>query len=137
MCLSCGSSLSVVSVCQPMQSGEKRTVSYDITFHQLQRRRKVHSNTQVGLANTLTRFNAELSSKQFQTMTTLCTPDLLFNYYRRHTFCLSSKTLLSDLLVNSNISRVSFEVWARFYYPNVRDQLVAKVSGLSWLSFEV
>ena len=80
-------------------------------------------------------FYVELSPKQFQTMTTLCTPDLLFNYYRRHTFCLSSKTQLSDLLLNDNISRVTFEVWARFYYPNVRDQLVAKVSEVFWVSF--
>ena len=79
----------------------------------------------------------ELSPKQFQTMTTLCTPDMLFNYYRRHTFCLSSKTLPSDLLVNSNISRVTFEVWARFYYPNVRDQLVSKVIELARLLVKV
>ena len=33
--------------------------------------------------------------------------------------------------VGGHAGGIPFEVWCRFYYPNVRDQVIAKVCGLS------
>ena len=75
-----------------------------------------------------------------RTSSTLCVPDPSFHDVARHTFILPAGVpVQKHLLAAFSGSWVSapqgtrsgvmtFELWRRFYYPNVRDQLVAKVS---------
>lgn len=74
-----------------------------------------------------------INIKPFRTTTTLCVPDPVFGHTERHVLLAPEgvpiqKVLLSALSCQglSGGGGVQFEVWCRYYYPNVRDQLVAK-----------
>uniref|UniRef100_A0A3Q1INX8 C2 domain-containing protein n=1 Tax=Anabas testudineus TaxID=64144 RepID=A0A3Q1INX8_ANATE len=73
------------------------------------------------------------SSKPFRTTTTLCVPDPVFSHTETHVLLAPEGVPVQRLLLSSLSSPglssgggVQFEVWCRYYYPNVRDQLVAK-----------
>uniref|UniRef100_A0A3B3ZKB9 C2 domain-containing protein n=1 Tax=Periophthalmus magnuspinnatus TaxID=409849 RepID=A0A3B3ZKB9_9GOBI len=73
-----------------------------------------------------------INLKPFRTTTTLCVPDPLFGHTERHVLLAPEgvpiqKVLLSSLSCQglSGGGGVQFEVWC-YYYPNVRDQLVAR-----------
>ncbi|XP_077467505.1 C2 domain-containing protein 3 isoform X1 [Stigmatopora argus] len=70
--------------------------------------------------------------KSFRTTTTLCVPDPWFGHTETHALLAPEgvpvqKLLLSSLSCQglSSGGGVNFEVWCRYYYPNVRDQLLA------------
>ncbi|XP_022100363.1 C2 domain-containing protein 3-like isoform X2 [Acanthaster planci] len=69
-----------------------------------------------------------------QTPTTLCTPDPTFHDVSRHRLQLPRGTPVQrELLtacagVGGGAGGIPFEVWCRYYYPNIRDQVVAKTS---------
>ncbi|KAJ7995602.1 hypothetical protein DPEC_G00246290 [Dallia pectoralis] len=76
---------------------------------------------------------SSVNLKQFRTSTTLCVPDPVFNHSESHTLLAPVGVPIQRLLLSSFSSQglangggVHFEVWCRYYYPNVRDQLVAK-----------
>uniref|UniRef100_A0A3B5A3F2 C2 domain containing 3 centriole elongation regulator n=1 Tax=Stegastes partitus TaxID=144197 RepID=A0A3B5A3F2_9TELE len=71
--------------------------------------------------------------KPFRTTTTLCIPDPVFGHTETHVLVAPEGVPVQRLLLSSLSSRglsggggVQFEVWCRYYYPNVRDQLVAR-----------
>uniref|UniRef100_A0A8C4IFG0 C2 domain containing 3 centriole elongation regulator n=1 Tax=Dicentrarchus labrax TaxID=13489 RepID=A0A8C4IFG0_DICLA len=71
--------------------------------------------------------------KVFRTTTTLCVPDPMFGHTETHVLLAPDGVPVQRLLLSSLSSQglrggggVQFEVWCRYYYPNVRDQLVAK-----------
>ncbi|XP_077350359.1 LOW QUALITY PROTEIN: C2 domain-containing protein 3 [Festucalex cinctus] len=80
---------------------------------------------------TLDEYNTNL--KTFRTTTTLCAPDPVFGHTETHALFAPEGVPVQKLLLSSLSSQglsggggVHFEVWCRYYYPNVRDQLVAK-----------
>ncbi|XP_029374005.1 C2 domain-containing protein 3 isoform X3 [Echeneis naucrates] len=71
--------------------------------------------------------------KPFRTTTTLCVPDPVFDHNETHMLLVPEAVPVQRLLLSSLSSQglnsgggVKFEVWCRYYYPNVRDQLVAR-----------
>ncbi|KAM9263364.1 C2 domain-containing protein 3 [Cariama cristata] len=70
--------------------------------------------------------------KPFRTATTLCVPDPVFNDEHHHSLLVPADVPVQRLLVSAFMAPgaagggIQFEVWCRYYYPNVRDQLVAK-----------
>ncbi|NXK56765.1 C2CD3 protein, partial [Chauna torquata] len=70
--------------------------------------------------------------KPFRTATTLCIPDPVFNDEHHHSLLVPSDVPVQRLLVRAFMAPgvagggIQFEVWCRYYYPNVRDQMVAK-----------
>ncbi|XP_071659726.1 C2 domain-containing protein 3 [Patagioenas fasciata] len=70
--------------------------------------------------------------KPFRTATTLCVPDPVFNDEHHHSLVVPADVPIQRLLVGAFTAPggagggIQFEVWCRYYYPNVRDQLVAK-----------
>ncbi|XP_076002075.1 C2 domain-containing protein 3 [Genypterus blacodes] len=71
--------------------------------------------------------------KAFRTITTLCVPDPVFNHNDTHVLLAPEGVPVQRLLLSSLSGQglaggggVQFEVWCRYYYPNVRDQVVAK-----------
>ncbi|XP_072248288.1 C2 domain-containing protein 3 isoform X1 [Leuresthes tenuis] len=71
--------------------------------------------------------------KPFRTTTTLCVPDPVFGHTETHVLLAPEGVPVQRLLLSSLSSQglssgggVHFEVWCRYYYPNVRDQLVAR-----------
>ncbi|GFS11303.1 C2 domain-containing protein 3-like, partial [Elysia marginata] len=72
------------------------------------------------------------SLKCYRTVTTLCTPDAAFHDTSVHKFILPvgvpvQRELLTACAKSSgSVSGLSFEVWCRYYQPNIRDQLIAK-----------
>ncbi|NWY55248.1 C2CD3 protein, partial [Chionis minor] len=70
--------------------------------------------------------------KPFRTATTLCVPDPVFNDERHHSLLVPADVPVQRLLVSAFTAPgaagggIQFEVWCRYYYPNVRDQMVAK-----------
>ncbi|XP_030600293.1 C2 domain-containing protein 3 isoform X2 [Archocentrus centrarchus] len=71
--------------------------------------------------------------KPFRTTTTLCVPDPVFGHTETHVLLAPEGVPVQRLLLSSLSSQglssgggVQFEVWCRYYYPNVRDQLVAR-----------
>uniref|UniRef100_A0A3B4U809 C2 domain containing 3 centriole elongation regulator n=1 Tax=Seriola dumerili TaxID=41447 RepID=A0A3B4U809_SERDU len=71
--------------------------------------------------------------KPFRTTTTLCVPDPAFGHTETHVLLVPEGVPVQRLLLSSLSSQrlssgggIQFEVWCRYYYPNVRDQLVAK-----------
>ncbi|XP_072183115.1 C2 domain-containing protein 3 [Excalfactoria chinensis] len=70
--------------------------------------------------------------KPFRTATTLCVPDPVFNDEHHHSLLVPADVPVQRLLVSSFMAPgavgggIQFEVWCRYYYPNVRDQMVAK-----------
>ncbi|XP_028855569.1 C2 domain-containing protein 3 isoform X2 [Denticeps clupeoides] len=67
-----------------------------------------------------------------RTATTLCVPDPVFGHSESHVLLAPADVPVQRLLLSALSTQgsggggVRFEVWCRFYYPNVRDQLVAK-----------
>ncbi|XP_066846150.1 C2 domain-containing protein 3 isoform X4 [Anser cygnoides] len=70
--------------------------------------------------------------KPFRTATALCVPDPVFNDERHHSLLVPADVPVQRLLVGAFMAPgavgggIQFEVWCRYYYPNVRDQMVAK-----------
>uniref|UniRef100_A0A8C4UY56 C2 domain containing 3 centriole elongation regulator n=1 Tax=Falco tinnunculus TaxID=100819 RepID=A0A8C4UY56_FALTI len=70
--------------------------------------------------------------KPFRTATTLCVPDPVFNDEHHHSLLVPADVPVQRLLVSAYMAPgeagggIQFEVWCRYYYPNVRDQVVAK-----------
>ncbi|XP_049678896.1 C2 domain-containing protein 3 isoform X2 [Accipiter gentilis] len=70
--------------------------------------------------------------KAFRTATTLCVPDPIFNDEHHHSLLVPADVPVQRLLVRAFMAPgaagggIQFEVWCRYYYPNVRDQMVAK-----------
>ncbi|XP_071352498.1 C2 domain-containing protein 3 isoform X2 [Trachinotus anak] len=76
---------------------------------------------------------SSVNLKLFRTTTTLCVPDPAFGHTETHVLLVPEgvpvQRLLLSFLSSQGLSSgggVQFEVWCRYYYPNVRDQLVAK-----------
>ncbi|XP_074535960.1 C2 domain-containing protein 3 isoform X2 [Halichoeres trimaculatus] len=76
---------------------------------------------------------SSLNLRAFRTTTTLCVPDPVFGHTETHVLLAPEGVPAQRLLLSSLSSQglssgggVQFEVWCRYYYPNVRDQLVAK-----------
>lgn len=65
------------------------------------------------------------------TETSLCVPEPTFDHTTKHTLTLNPEFPLQKVLIKACSSNggVPFELWRRFYYPNIRDQLIAKVSA--------
>ncbi|KAM9441766.1 C2 domain-containing protein 3 isoform 3-T3 [Salvelinus alpinus] len=77
--------------------------------------------------------NCSVNLRQFRTTTTLCVPDPVFGHSESHVLLAPLEVPVQRLLLSSFSSQglangggILFEVWCRYYYPNVRDQLVAK-----------
>ncbi|EDO47138.1 predicted protein [Nematostella vectensis] len=80
------------------------------------------------------------SLKAHRSTTTLCVPDPSFQDVARHTFLLPGGLPVQKYLLAAfsgswtgvgslpGMSGIPFELWRRYYYPNIRDQLVAKGS---------
>ncbi|XP_040282452.1 C2 domain-containing protein 3 isoform X2 [Bufo bufo] len=75
----------------------------------------------------------DLSLKPVRTATTLCVPDPVFNDRQNHSLVAPSDTPVQRLLLNAFSMQglsagggMTFEIWCRYYYPNVRDQIVAR-----------
>ncbi|XP_076468573.1 C2 domain-containing protein 3-like isoform X2 [Babylonia areolata] len=74
------------------------------------------------------------SLRSFRTATTLCIPDPTFSDVTRHRITLPVATPVQRELLTAcaNSSAGSgglpFEVWCRFYHPNVRDQVIARAT---------
>ncbi|XP_066477982.1 C2 domain-containing protein 3 [Tiliqua scincoides] len=71
--------------------------------------------------------------KPFRSVTTLCVPDPIFNDERHHSLLVPADVPVQRLLLSAFSAeglagggRIPFEIWCRYYYPNVRDQMVAK-----------
>ncbi|KAK3561028.1 hypothetical protein QTP86_025710 [Hemibagrus guttatus] len=71
--------------------------------------------------------------KSFRTATTLCMPDPVFGHCGTHVLVAPPGVPVQRLLLSSLASQgfsngggIQFEVWCRYYYPNVREQLVAR-----------
>ncbi|NXP07875.1 C2CD3 protein, partial [Thinocorus orbignyianus] len=70
--------------------------------------------------------------KPFRTATALCVPDPIFNDEHHHSLLVPADVPVQRLLVSAFTAAgaagggIQFEVWCRYYYPNVRDQMVAK-----------
>ncbi|KAM6933309.1 C2 domain-containing protein 3 [Xenentodon cancila] len=76
---------------------------------------------------------SSLNLKPFRTTTTLCVPDPVFGHAETHVLVAPEGIPVQRLLLSSLSSQglssgggIHFEVWCRYYYPNVRDQLVAR-----------
>ncbi|XP_047449775.1 C2 domain-containing protein 3 isoform X2 [Mugil cephalus] len=76
---------------------------------------------------------SSVNLKPFRTTTTLCVPDPMFGHTETHVLLAPEGVPVQRLLLSSLSSQglssgggVQFEVWCRYYYPNVRDQLVAR-----------
>ncbi|KAM5223563.1 C2 domain-containing protein 3 isoform 2-T2 [Hipposideros larvatus] len=74
-----------------------------------------------------------ITLKPFRSATTLCVPDPIFNSEHHHSLLLPTEVPVQRLLLSVFSAQalvpgggVHFEVWCRYYYPNVRDQMVAK-----------
>ncbi|KAI8520271.1 C2 domain-containing protein 3 [Branchiostoma belcheri] len=78
--------------------------------------------------------HAMISLKPHRTVTTLCVPDLTFHHTSRHRLQLPRGTPVQrELLtacagVGGGAGGIPFEVWCRYYYPNIRDQIIAKAT---------
>ncbi|XP_006875492.1 PREDICTED: C2 domain-containing protein 3 [Chrysochloris asiatica] len=74
-----------------------------------------------------------IALKPFRSATTLCVPDPIFNSEHHHSLLLPAEVPVQRLLLSAFSIQglvpgggVQFEIWCRYYYPNVRDQMVAK-----------
>ncbi|XP_048388551.2 C2 domain-containing protein 3 isoform X2 [Stegostoma tigrinum] len=78
-------------------------------------------------------FGNNIMLKPFRTATTLCVPDPLFNDCQNHSLLIPPDLPVQKILLSTCSKQmfgegggIQFEVWCRYYYPNVRDQLVAR-----------
>uniref|UniRef100_A0A452I9J3 C2 domain-containing protein n=1 Tax=Gopherus agassizii TaxID=38772 RepID=A0A452I9J3_9SAUR len=85
------------------------------------------SNTWVNLPSLAKRLKA------FRSATTLCIPDPIFNDEHHHSLLVPADVPVQRLLLSAFSPQglaggggIQFEIWCRYYYPNVRDQMVAK-----------
>ncbi|XP_028656159.2 C2 domain-containing protein 3 isoform X1 [Erpetoichthys calabaricus] len=69
----------------------------------------------------------------YRTTTTLCVPDPVFNDCQTHCLVTPAEVPVQRLLLSACSSQglsgggaINFEVWCRYYYPNVREQVVAR-----------
>ncbi|KAG2456658.1 C2CD3 protein, partial [Polypterus senegalus] len=69
----------------------------------------------------------------YRTTTTLCVPDPVFNDCQTHCLVTPAEVPVQRLLLSacsrqglSGGGAINFEVWCRYYYPNVREQVVAR-----------
>ncbi|XP_060032824.1 C2 domain-containing protein 3 [Erinaceus europaeus] len=74
-----------------------------------------------------------ITLKPFRSTTTLCVPDPIFNSEHCHSLLLPTEVPVQRLLLGAFSAQglmpgggIQFEIWCRYYYPNVRDQMVAK-----------
>nr|XP_036882132.1 C2 domain-containing protein 3 isoform X1 [Manis javanica] len=74
-----------------------------------------------------------ITLKPFRSATTLCVPEPIFNSKHHHSLLLPTEVPLQRFLLSAFSAQglvpgggVQFEIWCRYYYPNVRDQMVAK-----------
>lgn len=76
--------------------------------------------------------DAILTLKAYRTSTTLCIPDPTFNESIKHRIRLNKNASIQREFLNTfsgvsgGVGSVPFEIWLRYYYPNVRDQIIAK-----------
>lgn len=64
----------------------------------------------------------------YRTSTSLCTPNPSFSHETRHIVTLPADIPVQKALMSCyRAGGMGIELWKRFYYPNIRDQLVAKV----------
>ena len=74
----------------------------------------------------------EVTLHPYRTGTTLCIPSPSFSHEARHSLSLSSREPVQKYIMAACGGGVGggvpFELWKRYYYPNIRDQLVARVS---------
>ncbi|XP_076969714.1 C2 domain-containing protein 3 isoform X3 [Tamandua tetradactyla] len=75
----------------------------------------------------------EITLKPFRSATTLCIPDPIFNSEHHHSLLLPTEVPVQRLLLSAFSAQglvlgagIQFEIWCRYYYPEVRDQMVAK-----------
>ncbi|CAL8362296.1 unnamed protein product [Merluccius merluccius] len=76
---------------------------------------------------------SSVNLQQFRTTTSLCVPDPLFGHSETHVLVSPAGLPVQRLLLSALSGQglptgggVQFEVWCRYYYPNVREQLVAR-----------
>ncbi|KAG8137109.1 hypothetical protein E2320_005662, partial [Naja naja] len=78
----------------------------------------------------------DLELKAFRTSTTLCVPDPTFCDEHHHSLLVPADVPVQRLLLRAFSAQslagegggIHFEIWCRYYYPNVRDQMVARAS---------
>ena len=72
----------------------------------------------------------EVSLQLVRTDMTLCVPNPVFSHETSHSLPLPRGHLVQrEILKRCGASGgVEFQLWRRFYYPNIRDQLIAKAS---------
>ena len=72
----------------------------------------------------------EVSLQLVRTDMTLCVPNPAFSHETSHSLPLPPGHLVQrEILKRCGASGgVEFQLWRRFYYPNIRDQLIAKAS---------
>lgn len=72
---------------------------------------------------------SEVSLQPFRTDMTLCVPNPSFTHETRHTLVLplAHPVQRAVMMACGSSGTIPFELWRRFYYPNIRDQLIAKV----------
>ncbi|XP_060119779.1 C2 domain-containing protein 3 [Heteronotia binoei] len=78
-------------------------------------------------------YESGLRLKPFRSATTLCIPDPVFNDERHHSLLAPADVPVQRLLLSAFSAQglaggggIQFEIWCRYYYPNVRDQMVAR-----------
>ncbi|XP_041919143.1 C2 domain-containing protein 3 [Alosa sapidissima] len=76
---------------------------------------------------------SSVTLRPFRTATTLCVPDPVFGHSETHVLLAPPGVPVQKLLLSSLSSQglrsgggIQFDVWCRYYYPNVRDQHVAR-----------
>ncbi|XP_074072953.1 C2 domain-containing protein 3 isoform X2 [Macrotis lagotis] len=76
-----------------------------------------------------------ITLKPFRSATTLCVPDPIFDHRCLHSILLPPNVPVQRLLLSAFSvcglvpgGGVQFEIWCRYYYPNVREQMVARGS---------
>ncbi|XP_054830938.1 C2 domain-containing protein 3 [Eublepharis macularius] len=78
-------------------------------------------------------YESSVRLKPFRSATTLCVPDPTFNDERHHSLLVPADVPVQRLLLSAVSEQglaggggIQFEIWCRYYYPNVRDQMVAR-----------
>ncbi|XP_053162073.1 C2 domain-containing protein 3 isoform X3 [Hemicordylus capensis] len=78
-------------------------------------------------------YETGIELKPFRSATTLCVPDPIFNDEHHHSLLAPADIPVQRLLLGAFSAQglaggggIPFEIWCRYYYPNVRDQMVAK-----------
>uniref|UniRef100_A0A8D0BHR2 C2 domain containing 3 centriole elongation regulator n=1 Tax=Salvator merianae TaxID=96440 RepID=A0A8D0BHR2_SALMN len=78
-------------------------------------------------------YESGLGLKPFRSAMTLCVPDPTFSDEHQHSLLVPADVPVQRLLLGAFSSQgltggggIPFEIWCRYYYPNVRDQMVAR-----------